>query len=763
MYGQMTAGSWIYIGSQGIVQGTYETFGAVAREHFGGIARRPLRAHRGPRRHGRRAAARRDDARRGDARRRSRRVAHRQAARDAATAIARRATLDEALALDRRGARAKRRALSVGLVGNAADVLPELVGAASTPDVLTDQTSAHDMLQRLRPRRACRSTRRAALRAARSRRRTSRARTASIVAHVRAMLELQRRGAVTFDYGNNIRTVAFDAGVDGRVRHSRASCPSTSVRCSARGRARSAGSRCRAIRRTSRRTDELVLELFPDDEHLRRWITLARERIALPGAAGAHLLAGAGRARAVRRRAQRPRRERRAVGADRDRARPSRHRQRRVAVPRDGGDEGRQRRDRRLADPQRAAQRRERRVVGVVPSWRRRRHRQLAARRPGDRRRRHAGDARAPRARADERSRASASRATPTPATRPRVETARAATGIVASRSVRLTMLSRALQALARSALPRASTPGWRRGGGPCSCTSRSRCAATRAAASATTGRRRSDGARRRARSRSPTRRASSIRCWSRSPAASRCCGATSRTSSRPSTRAVRLKYITLSPTAACSRRARASLWDAGHQPVQHLARLPRRAARRGARHSRARRAKIFAHVDGMRARGIDNIRFNTVIKDDNLDSSCPSSSARAELGCGVNFSVYTDAKNGNRDHLVAASRCTRSSTTPIARAARLQAAAPRRDHELGLLPRADPALRARRDDRALPVGMRTIHIDPAGPREALPGFPDRLPLARLPSATSRSTATPATTPAAARRRRRCDSRACAT
>ena len=188
--------------------------------------------------------------------------------------------------------------------------------------------------------------------------------TASIVAHVRAMLELQRRGAVTFDYGNNIRTVAFDAGVARRVRRFPGSFPSTSGRCSARGRGRSAGSRCPAIRATSRAPTTLVLELFPRRRAPAPLDHAGAREDPLPGTAGAHLLAGPGRARAVRRRAQRSRRARRALGADRHRPRPSRHRQRRVAVPRDGGDEGRQRRDRRLADPQRAAQRRERRVRG---------------------------------------------------------------------------------------------------------------------------------------------------------------------------------------------------------------------------------------------------------------------------------------------------------------------------------------------------------------------------------------------------------------
>ena len=222
-------------------------------------------------------------------------------------------------------------------------MLPELVRRGVTPDVVTDQTSAHDTLNGYVPD-GMSLGEAGALRAADPRRVRARVPTASIVAHVRAMLELQRRGAVTFDYGNNIRTVAFDAGVAERVRHSRDSSRSTSGRCSARGRGRSAGSRCPAIRRTSHRTDELVLELFPHDEHLRRWITLARERIALPGTAGAHLLAGAGRARAVRRRAQRPRRaaascrRRSSSGATTSTPAASRRRSARPKAMKDGSD-----------------------------------------------------------------------------------------------------------------------------------------------------------------------------------------------------------------------------------------------------------------------------------------------------------------------------------------------------------------------------------------------------------------------------------------
>ena len=145
MYGQMTAGSWIYIGTQGILQGTYETFAAAARRHFGGTLERPARRHRRPRRHGRRAAAGRDDERRGGAGRRSRSAAHRAAARDAVSRRgddqSRRGAGDGRRVAPRRTSRDRS-----ALEGNAADVLPELVRRGVMPDVVTDQTSAHDAL-----------------------------------------------------------------------------------------------------------------------------------------------------------------------------------------------------------------------------------------------------------------------------------------------------------------------------------------------------------------------------------------------------------------------------------------------------------------------------------------------------------------------------------------------------------------------------------------------------------------------------------------
>src|SRR4051794_14064624 len=200
MYGQMTAGSWIYIGSQGILQGTYETFGAVARLKFGGTlaGRFVLTAGLGGMGGAQPLAATMNEAAilgiDVDETRIDKRVE---------TGYCDRKTrdLDEALAWIREATAAKR-ALSVGLVGNAADVLPELVRRGVTPDVLTDQTSAHDTLNGYVPQGLTLDAA-AALRRADSAEYVRRA-NASIVEHVKAMLAMQERGAVTFDYGNNI-------------------------------------------------------------------------------------------------------------------------------------------------------------------------------------------------------------------------------------------------------------------------------------------------------------------------------------------------------------------------------------------------------------------------------------------------------------------------------------------------------------------------------------------------------------------------------
>ena len=209
MYGQMTAGSWIYIGSQGILQGTFETFGAVARQHFGGslTGRFVLSAGLGGRGGAQPLAASMQGAAflgvEVDEARIAKRVASGYCDRSTRS-------LDEALAWIAAAQRSGD-ALSVGLVGNAADVLPELVRRGVTPDVLTDQTSAHDMRNGYVPKEMALAEA-AALRASDPAAYVARS-TASVVAHVAAMLEMRKRGAITFDYGNYIRSVALDAGL----------------------------------------------------------------------------------------------------------------------------------------------------------------------------------------------------------------------------------------------------------------------------------------------------------------------------------------------------------------------------------------------------------------------------------------------------------------------------------------------------------------------------------------------------------------------
>jgi urocanate hydratase len=278
MYGQMTAGSWIYIGSQGILQGTYETFGAVADRHFGGsLAGRfvltgglggmggaqPLAATM----HG--AAVLVVEV---DPARIEKRLATRYCDRMTTD-------LDEALGLID-DARRQRQPLSVGLVGNTAEVLPALVRRGITPDVLTDQTSAHDTLNGYVPAGLTLAAA-AALRAADPAAYIARA-SASAAEHVRAMLAMQRAGAVTFDYGNNLRTVALDAGVADAFE-----IPGfvpeyiRPLFCQGKGPFRWVA--LSGDPRDIYRTDALALELFPEDAHLRRWLTLAREYVQFQG------------------------------------------------------------------------------------------------------------------------------------------------------------------------------------------------------------------------------------------------------------------------------------------------------------------------------------------------------------------------------------------------------------------------------------------------------------------------------------------------
>jgi urocanate hydratase len=278
MYGQMTAGSWIYIGTQGILQGTYETFGAVARERFGGSLRGTwtLTGGMGGMGGAQPLAVTMNDGAvlcvDVDPVRIERRIQTRYCDRMTHD-------LDEALGwiTDARNAG---EALSVGLVGNCAEVLPELVRRGVTPDVLTDQTSAHDALVGYVP--AGLSLAEAdALRQsdpAEYQRRSME----SMRIHCEAMVHMQSRGAVTFDYGNNLRGQARDAGyadafsfpgfVPAYVRP---------LFCEGKGPFRWVA--LSGDPADIHRTDDLVLELFPHDEHLRRWITHAREKVAFQG------------------------------------------------------------------------------------------------------------------------------------------------------------------------------------------------------------------------------------------------------------------------------------------------------------------------------------------------------------------------------------------------------------------------------------------------------------------------------------------------
>ena len=278
MYGQMTAGSWIYIGTQGILQGTFETFGAVAQRHFGGslAGRTVLTAGLGGMGGAQPLAATMHDAAvlavEVDAARVDKRLATRYCDRKTTD-------VEEAVRwlLEARDAK---RGLSIALIGNAAEVMPQLVRRGFTPDVLTDQTSAHDTLNGYVP--AGLSLEQAEELRRRAPREYIARSTASIAGHVRAMLDMQRRGAVAFDYGNNIRTVAMDAGV--RDAFEIPGFIPEYIRplfCEGKGPFRWVA--LSGDPRDLARTDELVLELFPDDRPLHRWITLARERVHFQG------------------------------------------------------------------------------------------------------------------------------------------------------------------------------------------------------------------------------------------------------------------------------------------------------------------------------------------------------------------------------------------------------------------------------------------------------------------------------------------------
>jgi urocanate hydratase len=278
MYGQMTAGSWIYIGTQGILQGTYETFAEAARQHFGGTLRGRLvmTAGLGGMGGAQPLAATMNEgvviAIEVDPHRIERRLETEYLDRRADT-------LDEALALAR-DAQKDGRALSIGLLGNAADVLRDCVARGVVPDLLTDQTSAHDPLNGYVPN-GMTLDQAVALRASDPTRYMAEARR-TMGAHVQAMLDLKAQGAVTFDYGNNIRAEAEKAGV--KDAFSFPGFVPAYIRplfCEGKGPFRWAV--LSGDPEDLRATDEAVLRTFPEDAALHRWITLAREKVKSQG------------------------------------------------------------------------------------------------------------------------------------------------------------------------------------------------------------------------------------------------------------------------------------------------------------------------------------------------------------------------------------------------------------------------------------------------------------------------------------------------
>ncbi|GAA0792288.1 MULTISPECIES: urocanate hydratase [Pseudomonadati] len=278
MYGQMTAGSWIYIGTQGIVQGTYETFVSVAKQHFDGVAQgkwvltgglggmggaQPLAGTMA----GFSVLACEVDETRIDFRLRTRYVDKKAKSLDEALAM-----LDEA--------KKAGKPVSVGLLGNAADVFSELVERGITPDVVTDQTSAHDPLNGYLPQgwtlehaAQMRKTDEAAV---------VKAAKESMAVQVKAMLTLQDKGAATLDYGNNIRQMAFDVGVKNAFDFP-GFVPAyiRPLFCEGIGPFRWVA--LSGDPEDIYKTDAKVKELIPDDKHLHNWLDMARERIAFQG------------------------------------------------------------------------------------------------------------------------------------------------------------------------------------------------------------------------------------------------------------------------------------------------------------------------------------------------------------------------------------------------------------------------------------------------------------------------------------------------
>lgn len=278
MYGQMTAGSWIYIGSQGIVQGTYETFAELAKQHFNGTLKHTITLTAGL--GGMGGAQPLAVTMNGgvcigidvDETRIDRRIETRYT--DVKTH-----SLDDAIRLAKE-AKQDGKALSIGLVGNAADILPEMISRGFIPEVLTDQTSAHDPLNGYIPSKMILEEA-TSLRSSDPTEYVKRSK-ASMAQHVRAMVDMMDKGAVTFDYGNNIRQVAKDAGFE-RAFDFPGFVPAY-IRpqfCEGKGPFRWVA--LSGDPEDIYKTDEVILREFSYNTHLCNWIKMAQEKIQFQG------------------------------------------------------------------------------------------------------------------------------------------------------------------------------------------------------------------------------------------------------------------------------------------------------------------------------------------------------------------------------------------------------------------------------------------------------------------------------------------------
>ncbi len=278
MYGQMTAGSWIYIGTQGILQGTYETFGSLARQKGWGTLKGRLIVTAGlGEMGGAQAQAITFNGGVGllievDPWRIKRRLELKQV--DTSTE-----SLDEALALADR-ARKDQQPLSIALLGNAAEVLHELLKRGIIPDVVTDQTSAHDVLYGYIP--VGYTVEQAAEFRKVGPKQYEKAAMDSMSQHVMAMLEFQRRGSIVFDYGNNLRQRAYDNGIlDAFDYPGFVPAYIRPLFCEGKGPFRWVA--LSGEKEDIYKTDEAIMDLFPENDHLTRWLTMAQEQVEFQG------------------------------------------------------------------------------------------------------------------------------------------------------------------------------------------------------------------------------------------------------------------------------------------------------------------------------------------------------------------------------------------------------------------------------------------------------------------------------------------------